>query len=333
VSASNKGSTVAAVANSGDSSTNKETVANVATQSHQTETNQPVKAAGSQTALEKFRADEMASISEKEVLSAKISEMLNNSKGKISLASSGNKASSATTPSVLSGANMTEMASASQPKSTTAMATVTQTAGQAELPIIVPNGGLGSSLFIPTYTGDPALSANAGLTGGAISGAISGIDSTAANSASQSSMASRATSQAGSPAEQVSAQISTAAKDGVDRIRVQLHPAELGRIDIKLEIGNDGRVIAVIAADNQESLDLLKQDSRQLEQALKDAGFETGSDSLSFSLNQGQEDHEEPNDTTLAKVSSDEDETLDVDVASMNAANSVTGDGNLDIQV
>ncbi len=290
--------------------------------------NQPVKSTGTQTALEKMRFDEMASVSEKEVLSAKISEMLGNAKGKISLASSGKKASSASSPTMLSGANIAEAATP-QPKATTAMATVTQFTGQADLPIIVPNGGLASSLLMPATTGDPALSANSGLTGGA----ISGIDSTASNSASQATMASRASAQAGSPAEQVSSQISTAGKDGVDRIKVQLSPAELGRVEIKLEISSDGRVLAAISADNQESLDLLKQDSRQLEQALKDAGFDTGSDSLSFSLNQGQGDQENSGEPATANLASEDEEVSQVDLANMEAAYGVSNNGNLDIQV
>ncbi|MEH6474245.1 MAG: flagellar hook-length control protein FliK [Sneathiella sp.] len=290
--------------------------------------NQSVKPAGTQTALEKMRFDEMASVSEKEVLSAKISEMLGNAKGKISLASTGKKTNSASSPTMLSGANIAE-ASAPQPKATTAMATVTQSAGQADLPLIVPNGGLASSLLMPATTGDPALSANAGLTGGA----ISGIDSTASNSASQANMASRASAQAGSPAEQVSSQISTAAKDGVDRIKVQLSPAELGRVDIKLEISSDGRVLASISADNQESLDLLKQDSRQLEQALKDAGFDTGSDSLSFSLNQGQGDQENSGEPATANLVSEDEDISQIDLANMEAAYGVSDNGNLDIQV
>ncbi|OUR75762.1 hypothetical protein A9Q83_16675, partial [Alphaproteobacteria bacterium 46_93_T64] len=104
------------------------------------------------------------------------------------------------------------------------------------------------------------------------------------------------------------------------------------RIDIKLELGNDGRVIAVISADNQDSLDLLKQDSKQLEQALKDAGFETGSDSLSFSLNQEQGDNEEPSGATVAGTTVDEDDNLDLDLP-LTSTRSGNTNGNLDIQV
>jgi len=304
-----------------------QTQSNSALPAQETQTEQSGKITAPVTAMGKLRQDEMAKLSEKEVLSAKISEMLNSSKGKISLTSSGNNSSPASSSGLLSGTTITDLAT-TQTKSETAIATVTQNSGNVETPIIVPNGGLAASLLMPTASGDPTLSANAALTGGA----VTGIESTSSNSASQASMAGRAATQAGSPAEQVSTQIAMAAKDGVDRIKVQLHPAELGRIDIKLELGNDGRVIAVISADNQDSLDLLKQDSKQLEQALKDAGFETGSDSLSFSLNQEQGDNEEPSGATVAGTTVDEDDNLDLDLP-LTSTRSGNTNGNLDIQV
>jgi len=323
--ATNKGAS--ASGNTVASSTTSQTQSNSAASVQEAQTEQSGKNTAPVTVMEKLRQDEMAKLSEKEVLSAKISEMLNSSKGKISLTSSGNNSSPASSSGLLSGTTIADLAT-TQTKSETAIATVTQNSGNIETPIIVPNGGLAASLLMPTASGDPTLSANAALTGGA----VTGIESTSSNSASQASMAGRAATQAGSPAEQVSTQIAMAAKDGVDRIKVQLHPAELGRIDIKLELGNDGRVIAVISADNQDSLDLLKQDSKQLEQALKDAGFETGSDSLSFSLNQGQGDNEEPSGATVAGATVDEDENLDLDLATISTSSGNT-DGNLDIQV
>ncbi|MBV1889252.1 MAG: flagellar hook-length control protein FliK, partial [Proteobacteria bacterium] len=194
---------------------------------------------------------------------------------------------------------------------------------------IVPNGDLGTSLIMPQQPVDTNLPAGTAVPGGA----INGIEQTSSNSASQANMAGRAMTQAGSPAEQIATQITTAAKDGANQIKVQLHPADLGRVDIKLEMGHDGRIMAVITADNADSLDLLQQDSKQLEKALQDAGFDTGSDSLSFSLNQGDEQDGQENGsgdgTTVANAESDDD--LNIDPAL--TANTNSGASGLDIQV
>ncbi|MBL4691829.1 MAG: flagellar hook-length control protein FliK [Magnetovibrio sp.] len=87
-----------------------------------------------------------------------------------------------------------------------------------------------------------------------------------------------------SPTEQVKVQIAKAISDGVDQIRIQLKPAHLGRIDIQLEMSQDGRVAAVISADSKDTMDMLKQDSQELERALREAGLNLNSGDLSFSM-------------------------------------------------
>jgi hypothetical protein len=86
------------------------------------------------------------------------------------------------------------------------------------------------------------------------------------------------------PVDQVSVQITKAVQQGVDRIRMQLNPAELGRIEVRMEINKDGAMRAVISADNKETLDMLQKDARTLERALQDAGLKTDQNALSFSL-------------------------------------------------
>lgn len=82
--------------------------------------------------------------------------------------------------------------------------------------------------------------------------------------------------------QQVAVSIKNAASDGVDKISVQLRPEHLGRVDVKMEIGQDGRIQGVIQADTRETLDMLRQDSRALQQALKDAGLNADSQSFTF---------------------------------------------------
>jgi flagellar hook-length control protein FliK len=86
------------------------------------------------------------------------------------------------------------------------------------------------------------------------------------------------------PLQDVSVQITRAAKAGLDRIEIELRPDTLGRIDVRLDLGRDGRVNALILADNRETLGLLAADARGLSQVLQDAGLKADAGSLQFSL-------------------------------------------------
>lgn len=86
------------------------------------------------------------------------------------------------------------------------------------------------------------------------------------------------------PLQHVGAHITRAIVAGTDRLILQLVPAELGRIDIALDVRDDGQVRATVRADNPTTLDLLQRDSRNLERALESAGLRAESGSLSFSL-------------------------------------------------
>lgn len=85
-------------------------------------------------------------------------------------------------------------------------------------------------------------------------------------------------------AQQVTVNLKQAVKDGVDEIRLQLKPASLGAIDVKLNLTQDGKVTAVISADRSDTLNMLRQDASGLEQALRDAGLQADSGSLNFNL-------------------------------------------------
>ncbi len=148
-----------------------------------------------------------------------------------------------------------------------------------------------------------AVDAKAGVHGTMQSGAnptpLSGTGDTPVAAAPNSSSAAQQAQQNTSPqaanaprftlpnhavADQVSVQINKALNAGNDRISIQLKPAELGRIDVQMEIGQDGRLIAVVTADNKNTLDLLQKDSKELQQALQQAGLQADDESLSFNL-------------------------------------------------
>jgi len=272
-------------------------------------------------AIEKIQADAAGKISEKDILSAKVAELLQDSRGKITVTSQANKP---TFQSTL--ASTTNIVSAA-----------TAEAGSAANGVITPTGLPG--VENPGGQLMPAAAANGqgittDVTGNMVPGAqaaVQDVEAAAANTASQASNAARAMGQLPA-AEQVSMQISTAVKDGMDKIKINLHPSELGRVEVKLELGQDGRVIAIISADKQETLDTLRQDSRSLEKALQEAGFETGSGSLNFGLSK--EGGEEPLDLAQNGLPHMEDSEQVPDTALAATATATSGaDGSLDIQV
>jgi flagellar hook-length control protein FliK len=88
-------------------------------------------------------------------------------------------------------------------------------------------------------------------------------------------------------AEQVAVTLRQAVNSGSDHIQIQLQPADLGAVEVKLSINHDGRVTVVVSADRSDTLNLLQQDAGSLAQALRDAGLQADSSNLSFNLRGG----------------------------------------------
>lgn len=86
---------------------------------------------------------------------------------------------------------------------------------------------------------------------------------------------------------QVALSLHQAVKSGSDHIQIQLQPADLGAVNVKLNINHDGSVTMVVSADRSDTLNLLKQDASGLTQALRNAGLQADSSSLSFNLRGG----------------------------------------------
>lgn len=83
--------------------------------------------------------------------------------------------------------------------------------------------------------------------------------------------------------DQIKVSISKAAKEGLEKININLKPKELGNIQVRLEVDGDGNMKASIIASRPETLDLLQKDASVLRQALADAGLKTGDNAFSFS--------------------------------------------------
>ena len=75
---------------------------------------------------------------------------------------------------------------------------------------------------------------------------------------------------------------------------IRLDPAELGRVHVRLEIGADRTVQAMLTAEKPEALQELQRNARELERALADAGLELGESGIGFALFDGSQDHDSP---------------------------------------
>ncbi|MEO5807595.1 flagellar hook-length control protein FliK [Devosia sp.] len=73
---------------------------------------------------------------------------------------------------------------------------------------------------------------------------------------------------------------------GNSRFQIRLDPAELGQIDVHLDIDKTGTVNARMVVEKSETLDLMQRDQRALQQALQQAGLDGSKTTLEFSLRQ-----------------------------------------------
>ena len=85
------------------------------------------------------------------------------------------------------------------------------------------------------------------------------------------------------PSEQMIAYMRTVAQNGQSRIQLQLHPVELGKLDIRINL-EGGKANLQITAENPRTLDMLRSDVQALQKVLTDVGFKADNSSLSFNL-------------------------------------------------
>jgi flagellar hook-length control protein FliK len=92
------------------------------------------------------------------------------------------------------------------------------------------------------------------------------------------------TPEAGVPITGLAVEIAARALEGKRRFEIRLDPPELGRIDVRLDVGRDGQVTSRLVVERAETLDLLRRDAATLERALQSAGLRTDDAGLQFSL-------------------------------------------------
>lgn len=86
------------------------------------------------------------------------------------------------------------------------------------------------------------------------------------------------------PVHQLAVTIAARTNAGNTRFDIRLDPAELGRIDVTMTLDREGRAKARIVVEKQETYELLRQDQRNLEKALGQAGAKIGDGSVEFQL-------------------------------------------------
>ena len=84
--------------------------------------------------------------------------------------------------------------------------------------------------------------------------------------------------------DQIKVNITKSAVKGVDKIEIQLKPEDLGHIEVKMQIGKDGKLQAHIISSRPETAEILQKEMGNLQKAFSDAGFQTDEGSLSFSF-------------------------------------------------
>ena len=86
---------------------------------------------------------------------------------------------------------------------------------------------------------------------------------------------------------QVTARLVIGAAGGTSSVRIELEPADLGRVEVALHLGDAGTAVASFTVDRPETLQLLQRDARTVTDMLSAAGFSVDAGSLGFSLRDG----------------------------------------------
>jgi flagellar hook-length control protein FliK len=93
---------------------------------------------------------------------------------------------------------------------------------------------------------------------------------------------------------------------------LRLDPPELGRVDVRLTVGANKKVRAVVSTDRPEALSDLTRSARDLTRALMESGLELEENGLSFSMNdQGNAQHQNTGDQSAPNGRSKFLDTID----------------------
>jgi chemotaxis protein MotD len=154
--------------------------------------------------------------------------------------------------------------------------------------------------------------------------------------AAASHLTATAATDAAVPVSGLAMEIAASARSGKTRFEIRLDPAELGRIDVRIDVDRHGQVTSHLTVERPETLSMLRQDANQLQRALDNAGLSTGNGGLQFSLrdqsSQGQNDGNQGNPNAHRIVVSEEDSVPAI-VAGRSYGRMLGASGGVDIRV
>ena len=139
------------------------------------------------------------------------------------------------------------------------------------------------------------------------------------------------------PLNGLAADIALRAAGGNSRFEIRLDPAELGRIDVRLDVDKHGNVTSHLTVERPATLDMLRNDAPRLQQALEDAGLKTGDNGLQFSLRDQSSSGQQQNDNSSGRQSQRvviaDDDSVPAQVAGRSYGRMLGASGGVDIRI
>lgn len=211
-----------------------------------------------------------------------------------------------------------------------------------EMPLTMPAGAVSNAaaaaaddtaaVAVSTEAGSVTL-AHAGTVGGEM---LANAKASAANDSSSTSFRDVYKGMGKEVVDQIKVNITKSAVKGVDKIEIQLKPEDLGHIEVKMQIGKDGKLQAHIVASRPETAEILQKEIGNLQKAFNEAGFQTDEGSLSFSFRddgQAGQNQERNNLRNFIGDVLEQETAMDAAVGDLFAGTAWDGKNGLNIRV
>jgi flagellar hook-length control protein FliK len=133
----------------------------------------------------------------------------------------------------------------------------------------------------------------------------------------------------------VAIEIAGKASEGNNHFEIRLDPPELGRIEVRLAVDKDGNTTTHMIADRSDTLNLLRNDSSDLQRALQDAGLKTSDNGMQFSLRDQSTGQQQSNSPTpgAAQIVVNDDMLAATDITPRSYPRLAGMGGGIDIRV
>ena len=193
-----------------------------------------------------------------------------------------------------------------------------------------------AAVAVSTEAGSVTL-AHAGTVHRAVGGEmLANAKASAANDSSSTSFRDVYKGMGKEVVDQIKVNITKSAVKGVDKIEIQLKPEDLGHIEVKMQIGKDGKLQAHIVASRPETAEILQKEIGNLQKAFNEAGFQTDEGSLSFSFRddgQAGQNQERNNLRNFIGDVLEQETAMDAAVGDLFAGTAWDGKNGLNIRV